>query len=212
MKGATRKLVGAAAGTVVVALSMMAAADRGDAAAVDNPQLAWARASRVHCESHRQGMDGNLSRPAALVANDAEEWDRTMARLWADGGLLVGPPEAGADLGVDWKRNSVVLVGLGEQTVSRYRVSVSSVRRRVNQLLLDVRVELADPDGVRLTSPYHMVLVPHGSWASVVPLYHWAEGAASVGKGGGLGRRGEGTAVTRQAGAVTWAELKDLYR
>jgi hypothetical protein len=209
MKDTGRKLVVA----VVVAAAGLSAWRGANATPQADSQSEWARAPRVASQSYRQSPYGNLSRPVALVASSAREWDEEMARLLVDGGLLAAPAEAGADLEVDWRRYSLVLVGLGEQLSGQYKVSVGEVRRHGNELLLDVRVDLADPGAVRATSPYHMVLVERGNWTSVVSLYDCGSGVAGAGgKGRRLGADGAGAGRADRSGPVTWAAVKDLYR
>jgi len=201
---------------VLGAVAMGPATEAG-AAQAGELRTAWTLAPRVRSEVHLRSLYGNLKQPVAMVANNPAQWDRAMARLLEEGALLTGPAEAAADLGVDWKRHAVVLVGLGEQVAGRYSVDVAEVRRRAGDLLLDVRVNLDDSGAQQMTSPYCLVLVERGRWDSVSCFYDVASMTAGGPGGRGAGdskggRTGRLEAGAAQAGSVTWSEVKAGYR
>lgn len=201
---------------LAAAVGAVAMSQAAEAAAAQAGELrtAWTLAPRVRSEVHHRSLYGNLKQPVAMVANNPAQWDRAMARLLEEGALLTGPAEAAADLGVDWRRHAVVLVGLGEQVAGRYSVDVAEVRRHGGELLLDVRVDTEDSGAQQMTSPYCLVLVERGRWNSVSCFYDVASMTAGGpgGSGGKGGRTGRMEAGAVQAGPVTWSEVKAGYR
>ena len=102
-------------------------------------QKSWQGAQTIHFETLAMGRFGDFTLPITIHVGSEEEWDREMKRLQKDGGLWASnlPP---APLGLDWGRESVVLVSLGEKTQSGCAVEIQKVSATSESLLLDLEI------------------------------------------------------------------------
>jgi hypothetical protein len=161
----------------------------------------------VRNESYEQGMHGEWARPLTRVVQSAAEWDALQKEMARDGGLVWTGRRA-ADLKVNWSRNALVLVSLGEMPAATCKVSVVDVWRAGDQLLVETKVE-PTYGGYDPASPYAMVLVERGSWASATT--DMGPGAASATPGRGVWG-GNDQAPAAPSAVTSWGGVKGLYR
>jgi len=113
-----------------------------------------AAATGVGFRTVDRNVVGPWTEACADLFTSAAEWDAAMSDLAAAGGLSVLPgPEAPA---VDWKRESVVLVTLGEQGSGASGVEIKAMHRQGNHAVLDVEVTPPGPYAY-MTAPYHII-------------------------------------------------------
>jgi hypothetical protein len=208
-----------AAGLTVALLVVGAAAQ---AQTADDPR--WDRASRVAYASVTGGTDGEYAAPVARVANSAKQWDGMMDALAAQGALVASDGRRAADLtrdeGVNWRRESVVLVALGSMPDLSCQMTVVAVRQLDHKLCVDVQVTMALGLAEQLeSSPYQMLRVRRADWNPEVVVRYVSASSAS---GKQPGWHGNGTAGSPAAGSgvagaapttpATWGGVKGLYR
>ena len=213
----------AAMATVVLALTWCAAAG----AALRDAELGVG--GRLHFDTVEKGLYGDWARPTLLAARGPCEWNAAMGELEAQGALIVKPAPL-PPAAVNWSRQMIVLVALGN--MDGYSVEITRVSRIGGTLILEVHVELGQRSGELDISPYHLVTVDGAAEVDqVVAHYDWAppglptsgpvtscastlslktghravpEGAAEP----ALGASG----ATHAAGATSWGMLKVRYR
>jgi hypothetical protein len=203
MAAASRKTAQRA---VLGAMAAMLVGGTAVAAAPSSPGSST-QLRHVRNESYEQGMHGEWAKSMTRVVQSATEWDALQQEMARDGGLVWTGRRA-SDLNVNWSRNALVVVSLGEMPAPTCKVSVVDVWRVGDQLLVQTQVEPTygayDP-----VSPYAMVLVERGRWVSAST--DMAQGPAGAAPGRGLWG-GSGPAPTAPSVAASWGGVKGLYR
>jgi hypothetical protein len=203
------------AAAVSVAILMGA---NGMAQAARSEDVTWDLAPSVRFQSHENSPYGEYARPTLILARSETEWDDAMALLDRDGGLIISPPRQGKDLGIDWKRYSVVLLAAGETSSGDLQVQVQTVRCHANDLLLDVNLDDPDPRAVRISSVYQIVLVPHRQWSLARTQCHGSGPACipkvsmPMGSGNGVTSTASARPGVVESNAVSWGFVKGKYR
>jgi hypothetical protein len=118
---------------------------------------AWRAAHPVQYDVLEAGNDGVYLEPVVLVATSEAQWNQAMAELESDHLLTVvpGPPPPS---GVDWDREAVLLVALGEFEEAHCTIDVREIRRISFRALCDVHVNVMGPPRIQtVISPYVIV-------------------------------------------------------
>ena len=197
---------------VACALALMCAvggASRTNAAAAGGHDV-----SLTSLENGRWGL---WSHPALLGAASECEWQTEMDQLASQGGLIVAStPRAPS---VDWSRQMVVLVALGEW--DGWSVEVTHASRDGRTLVLDVTLTEGTPSGDMNVSPYDLVALDARGLDQVQARYNLAPPgmpASQVLTGCGASLTIHGVhpsangALQMAGGPVSWGALKLRYR
>jgi PrcB C-terminal len=103
------------------------------------------------------GYQSALKPGTIRVAHNASEW----SELWAEHTAAMMPrPEPPA---VDWKKEMVVCIALGERPTAGYGVEIAHVERQGNRLIVEAREKKPAPDAIVpqvVTHPYVMAVTP----------------------------------------------------
>ncbi len=100
------------------------------------------------------GEQSGIHRARNVVVRNAGEWNR----LWQEHGEAAGKRPA-----IDFRRDMVIAVFLGQRPVAGYRVRIVDVRQTPDALRVQVRERKPDGDALLaqvLTYPYVMIRLP----------------------------------------------------
>ena len=116
------------------------------------PGVPWTTIGQGDQSGHREA--------ANVVIRDADSWQR----LWAQHGTgrLPSPPLPS----IDFARDMVIGVFLGERPSGGFAIEVTGVKRRSDRLVVRVRQTAPDPGALHtmaLTAAHHLVRLPASS-------------------------------------------------
>jgi hypothetical protein len=177
-----------------------------------NPdEQAWRMARPVDYEVLEEGNDGSYLEPVVLVATSEKQWNEAMMDLEADRLLTVVPGPPPPD-GVDWDREAVLLVALGQFSEFHCALDARELRRISFRALCDVRIRVVPgPRLQTVTSPYLVIkFSKRGGVRSAAARYEYTfagslQGAASVQYSD---RQSFSVAPAREPEKVSWSGLK----
>jgi hypothetical protein len=112
---------------------------------------AWANAQSEGFSTLERTSDGIYGDPVVLLIQSEKEWNQRMAEMSIIAGPASPPP-------VDWSREAVVLVSLGEYASGPASVEILAVRRLGHRLLVDIRAVLPGPIQF-FCAPCHVIKV-----------------------------------------------------
>jgi hypothetical protein len=119
--------------------------------------IRWKTGRTLNQQDLEQGLNGMWKAPVLVYAANEAQWTEVMNQMAGNGELDYRPP---VPEGVDWSRQSVVLISLGSYPDYRYNgVQINEVRLSGRKLLVDVSVEPGQPNMAISTAPYHLVVV-----------------------------------------------------
>jgi hypothetical protein len=103
------------------------------------------------------GYQSALKPGTIRVVRNASDWQE----LWKEHTAQMMPrPEAPA---VDWEKNMLVCVALGERPTAGYRVEIESIEREKNRVIVTAHETKPAPDAILpqvITHPYVMAVTP----------------------------------------------------
>jgi hypothetical protein len=147
---------------------------------------------------------GVFAQPIERIIQNPEEWRAAMDGI----DLVVGPaPEPPA--GVDWQRDAVVLISLGEFSSAPAGVEIREVRRLGHRLLVDIDARM--PGSIQtFCAPVHMIAVPRAGLATLETRYTftWPE----MGGGIGLSWGSDGQTGAPAIQPLSWGSLKTKFQ
>jgi hypothetical protein len=191
----------------------------GAAAAVMAGQAgAWSAgdliSKRLNARTLERSLNGEYLAPVAMIANNRNQWNRLMADLVARGALRVLPARSAEELsqahGVQWGRQSVILISLGELPTLSTELEVVEVRRAIGKhLQVRVAVRSSDLAQQAVSAPYHLLVVEHGDWTGGDVMYEAPAGLASA-MPSALST--DNSSADPPAQAVTMGMVKAIYR
>jgi hypothetical protein len=103
-----------------------------------------------------QGASSGIREPTRIVVRSSREWLLVWARHVRAVGAVVPPP-------VDFEREMVVGVFLGQRETGGYRIEITKVERTWEVVRVTYQVRDPEPGAVltqALTQPFHLVRVP----------------------------------------------------
>lgn len=119
--------------------------------------MRWMIGRTLEQQDLGQGLNGMWKAPVLVYVSNPAQWMEVMGEMALSGELDYSPP---VPEGVDWARQSVVLVSLGSYPNYRYgSVQINEVRVSGKRLLADVSVTPGQPGMTMTTAPYHLVVV-----------------------------------------------------
>jgi hypothetical protein len=175
---------------------------------------AWRAARPVRQEPLESGLWGVFRLPLVLLIYSESHWYSTMDSL-GHAGDLISTPGPDAPAGVNWNRESVVIVAVGEFPYLHCSVRIREVRRIGYRALCDVSVEVQSALILSPTSPYFITRIDkRGEVRSVAARYEYIEPYASMdvvrvwysNRAAFLAGDGDSTP------GVSWSAVKSLYR
>lgn len=104
-----------------------------------------------------RGIHSGISATTLLVARDEEQW----RELWGQHAARQLPPSAAPS--VDFSKEMVVCVCLGNRPTAGWSLEVERATREDGALWLDVREKAPAPDALvaqMVTNPFEMVVLP----------------------------------------------------
>jgi hypothetical protein len=144
---------------------------------------------------------GPYAAGTVTLVKSATDWNQTMELLLAGGSLAEYPIDAPH---VDWKKQAIVLVALGQCPTYGYDVEITGVTRMGRKAMISVRYT-APEGGLQIqavTSPYHMVSFDRTGISEVEICY----------SGPSLGLQvmanGNDDDLTPAFTRISWSELK----
>lgn len=128
------------------------------------PAGAGVVAGPVPFQTLAQGHTSGYAQAGARIITTAAEWQA----FWRQHAAVLVP--APAPPAVDFSREAVLVVSLGEKRTGGYSVEVTGVRREGDRLVVRAKVRAPGPGAIvtmALTQPYHMVRIPRLPVAAV---------------------------------------------
>jgi hypothetical protein len=175
MKARTKWMGMAAMGAVAVVVAAQAnALPGGDVVS-----------KRLNARTLEKSLNGEFLAPLAMIANNRNQWNRLMAELEAQGALRVLPARNAQELeqsyGVQWGKESVILVSLGELPTLSTDLEVVEVRRAIGKhLQVRVAVRVTDTPQQAVSAPYHLLVVEKGGWTGGEMIYDAPSGSPAA--------------------------------
>ncbi len=110
----------------------------------------------VKFETIERGSNSGYTEAKCAAVSDKEAFKALWRRLYSPRSSIPDPPELRFDRGL------VLGVFMGQQPTGGYAVTISSVRRTTDELIVEIDRRVPGPDEIvtqALTSPYHLVWV-----------------------------------------------------
>jgi hypothetical protein len=153
-----------------------------------------------------RSVQGPYSQSALLFARDETEWGTGINDLAAAGGLASFPVDAPQ---VDWKREAVVLVAMGECPTYGYDIRIDAISQEGRKAVISV--SYATPTGdlqiQSITSPFHLVCFDKTGISEVEICYSGASLGLSQPAVLTTAVDSDNSASTH----VSWSDLKTRY-
>jgi PrcB C-terminal len=102
------------------------------------------------------GTYSGVTERSQRVVRTQAEWEK----LWAQVHANEVPPAAAPK--IDWSREMVLAVFMGERSTGGYRVAIRGVKTGEKEIVVEVEETAPPPDAITvqsLTQPYHLVVV-----------------------------------------------------
>jgi len=113
-----------------------------------------------------QGSSSGIREPTRVVVRTSREWLVVWARHAQPIGAVVPPP-------VDFSRDMVLGVFMGERQTGGYRIEITAVERTAEVVRVRYRTHEPEPAAIltqALTQPFHLVRVPRDdAFVSFIP-------------------------------------------
>lgn len=115
---------------------------------------------------HASSQCGSLNRPAVVWIADAEAWRQQYAQVMS---LRMTPPPPPV---VDFAREGVLLIAMGQQTTGGYALGLSGAPATVENGALTIPVEWREPSPgyaqtQAITHPCLLVKLPNGAFSQI---------------------------------------------
>jgi len=113
----------------------------------------WTPGTPVSFSTVELGVSSGIREPTRVVARTSREWLVVWARHAQPVGAVVPPP-------VDFSRDMVVGVFMGERDTGGYQIEITGVERTAEVLRVQYQVREPEPGAVltqALTQPFHLV-------------------------------------------------------
>ncbi|MFZ1829947.1 MAG: protease complex subunit PrcB family protein [Candidatus Competibacteraceae bacterium] len=115
---------------------------------------------------YASGQCGDLDQPEVVWIADAETWRERYAQIMSQ---RMTPPPAPA---VDFPRNGILLIAMGQQTTGGYGLSLTGAPAIVQNGVLTVRVEWREPlpgyaQAQVMTNPCLLAKLPEGAFSHI---------------------------------------------
>ncbi len=176
------------------------------AEAVSDTGLARGLGHEVSYRVLEQGRDGPWMSSMVRLFSNQEDWDAAMSALAARALLVMAPVSAPRD--VDWSRQTVILVTMGELSGGDYSVQVRDIRRSGFACVLDLECSGSSTRGWGRSAcrPYQMIVIEKHGVKEARGRFRWTgEGTATA------RAAAQGWGLTGDAGAarrLSWGALK----
>lgn len=189
--------------------------DYGDPNEYEFNEKVWLAASPVRHEALEYGNDGPFRVPLVMLLTSERQWRDTMDSLALLDQLSVLPaPEPPP---VDWRRDAVVVVSMGEFTELHCYAEIRELRHIGRRTLCDVHVDVLPSPRIQVfTNPYYVVKIGRraGGLAAARYEYRFLDSPAeppriSYSNCDAFLKTADDAEPT---GAVSWGALKGLFK